>query len=297
MRRLVVAGVLVLGTVAGPSGSAAQVPDTVMGDTLLAYREVTAASQDSLVVFLRRHGQYRVLLSRSLLSIVVNPLKRGRPAFVAAVTPGQSAPYTILEIHPYATGAHNLTVTDLVPEDTVRFWLFADQQEELGFRERRDRLWGIGVLIGAGYHTGYRVRPIDPAPPGSSGDIEAGLLLGSSGVLSGLLGVTYQTRYAGAENVTWVFAEPRVRVYRAKTRGSPVDVDLAVRIGQGNSARTTNDPSLLGIGAVASRALDQRPGARGWRVALSLMYARLGNVAAGGDRAFLRAGLALSWLP
>lgn len=288
-------GLLLLGTLAAPSGTAAQVPDTVMGDTLLAYREVTALRQDSLVLVLRRHGQYRVLLSQPLMSVVANPLKRGRQAFAAQVTPGQFAPYTILEVHPYSTGEYNLTVTGFATTDTVRFWLWADRGEELRSRERRDRQWGIGLLVGAGYHTGYRVQSIDPAAAKSSPDFEAGLLFGSSGILSGLIGVTHQARYSGAGNVFWVFAEPRVRAYHAKRPGLPVDVDLAFRIARGHVE--VHDPSLLGIGAVVSRALNQRPGARGWRVGLSVMYARLGNVGASDDRTFLRGGLSLSWLP
>jgi hypothetical protein len=276
---------------------AAQVPDTVMGDTLLAQGATTGVDQPPLTVFLRRHGQYRVLLSEPLMSVRAVPRKGGRPAFAAEVTPGQFAPYTILELHPYSTGEHSLTLTGFASTGKVHYWLWADREEELRARKRGEREWGIGLMVGLGYHTGYLVGLTDPAPARSSTDLDVGVVLGSSGILSGVLGIEYQTRYPGVENVLFVFAEPRVRVYKVHPRGLPLDIDLAVRIGQGNSSRTTNDPSMLGAGLVASRALNRRPGARGWRVSLSAMYHRLANIENTDDRSFIRGSVALSWLP
>jgi hypothetical protein len=266
-----------------------------MGDTLLVYRELTALRQDTLVVFLRRHGQYRMLLSQSLLFARVTPLKRAREAFVAAVTPEQFAPRTILELHPYTTGPHLITVTGFASTETVRLWLWADRTEELRAQASRDRLWGIGLQVGIGYHTGYRVLDADPAPPDGSLDVETGLLFGSSGILSGLLGIAHQARYGGTDKMLWVFAEPRVRVVQAGQKRWPLDIDVILRVGRGSSGSET--PSLVGAGVFASKALDSRPGARGWRAGLTLMYARLGNAPADSDREFMRGGVTLSWLP
>lgn len=274
-----------------PAGAGAQVPDTTLGDTLLAYLEVQPHQRDSVIVSLRRHGQYRVLLSRSHLTASAIPLKRASPALLVNVTPQGPVSYTILEVYPYTTAPHVLFTA--ASGDTVRIWLWADRAEERRSAEARDREWGIGLLVGAGYHSGYRIRPADPTPAAASADFETGLLFGSSGRLSGLLGVTMQPRYSGAESVLWVFAEPRMRILRHR----PIGLDLALRIGQGAASNSANDPSLIGLGLALAYSLDDRPGARGWRAGLHLMYGWLGNVGESNDSKMLRAGVTLSWLP
>lgn len=233
-----------------PARAGAQVPDTTLGDTLLAYLEVQPDQRDSVIVSLRRHGQYRVLLSRPHFSASAIPLKRAPPALIADVTPQSPVSYTILELHPYATGPH--AVFTAASGDTVHIWLWADRAEERRSAEARDREWGIGLLVGAGYHSGYRIRPADPTPAAASADFETGLLFGSSGRLSGLLGVTMQPRYSGAESVLWAFAEPRLRLLRYSAMHRPTSLDLAFRIGQGAASGTADDPSLIGLGLALS---------------------------------------------
>jgi len=178
----------------------------------------------------------------------------------------------------------------------VWVWVWADTAREQAFRERRERQWGIGGAVAVGYHTGYRTRTSEPSPQ-SSGDFEAGLLLGSSGRLAFLAGVNYDGRYSGAGGVTSVFAEPRIRLFRWPLAARALSFEATGRIARGNSSRITVDPSLVGIGGLLAYQLDRQPGSRGWRLGLQLTQNWVSNVPDHSDLHFTRGALTLSWLP
>ncbi|HEY7682099.1 MAG TPA: hypothetical protein VH879_05615 [Gemmatimonadales bacterium] len=282
---------------ATPRATVAQRVQPTSGDTLLVREVFPGPGPDTVLITLRFHGEYSILVSPASARLSLHPIGKGRAAFVALVSTGAVDGSARFEVHPYVSGPHYLVVSPTVPTDTVEFSVWGNPLLEAANKAERERLWGIGVLVAAGYLSGYATQGSDRFPATGSADIEGGLLVGSSARLSGLLGAGYQARYSGSQPIVWVFIEPRVAVIETALAHHQFVTGIGLRLGQGNSARTAVDPSLLAPALYTTYALDSRPGARGWRIGGQLLYGRLGDLPTHRDRTFMRAAVSLSWLP
>ena len=147
------------------------------------------------------------------------------------------------------------------------------------------------------YHDGYHIRSDDTVPRSGSVAYEGGLIFGTSGRFSGVLGVGADPRDGQSRPVTWVFGEPRIRIYEWPRERRVVDLEVAGRIGQGNSGPRSVDPSELAAGLVVACHLDHAPGSRGLRAVLEILHGRFGNVGDFTGNQFTSLSVNLSWLP
>jgi len=273
----------------------AQVPDTTLGDTLLVATRFASPFSDTISLPLYRNGQYRVAVLPGDAQLRVRPVTGKADAFVARARLGSNGRSSVFEVSPIVTAMHRVTVSQVTPQDTVSIWIWADRPREAGLRERREREWGVGLLVAAGYHSGYRTHSSDPSAKGSA-DFLAGVLIGSSRRLSLLVGVFQDSRYAGSHSVTGVLAEPRVQLVRTRLGGRALVLEAVGRIAQGNSATITVDPSYYGLGPLLTYHLDSRPGSRGWRLEAQVTQNWVRNIPVSGQ-GFSRVAMGISWLP
>lgn len=275
----------------------AAAPDSVLGDTLLIDRPLTGVA-DSFRTRLVQGGQYRLALSPGTATLTATSAdKRLSSAFPARVREGSGAIPTIIELYPPRTADYVVRIQSAGGLASGRIQLWSDNKLAQSKQEQRDRAWGIGLGFVAGWHSGYYTGA-DDANGGQSGSaLEACILVGSSGPVSGCLGFARQELGSDANAISWFFIEPRVRVVSIHSLGRPLDVALSARFGQGNSERLGVDPSLFAPGLLFSYHLDDRPGARGWKVNFQALYAFLGNVETENNSSFAQLTLGLSWIP
>jgi hypothetical protein len=271
--------------------------DTTLGDTLMVKRAL-GGDADSFRVDLAKGGQYRLLLVPGSASLTaVSADKRASAAFAARVREGAGWSPSIIELYPPRNATYTVTVSAAGGLAGGSLELWSDRQLAEAKREARDREWGVGGSVAGGWHSGYYTGA-DDANGGQAGSvIEACLLVGNSGRASGCLGFTSQQMGSPDNGVTWFFLEPRLSVASFRVAGRPMDVLLSARIGQGNSARLAVDPSMIAPGGILSYHLDDRPGARGWRVNLEVLYALLGNTSTTLNTNFAQVTLGLAWIP
>ena len=272
-------------------------PDSVLGDTLLIDRPLTGVS-DSFRITLVQGGQYRVSLSPGAATLeAISADKRLSTAFPARVREGAGANPTIIELYPPRTADYVVRVRSAAGLVGGRIQVWSDRKLAESKQEQRDRAWGIGLGLAAGWHSGYYTGA-DDANGGQSGSaLETCILVGSSGPVSGCLGFTRQELGSDVNAISWFFIEPRVRLVSIHSLGRPLDVILSARLGQGSSERLGVDPSLIAPGLLLSYHLDDRPGARGWKATFQVLYAFLGNVDTPYNSDFAQLTLGLSWIP
>ncbi|HXG44337.1 MAG TPA: hypothetical protein VNJ71_06190 [Gemmatimonadales bacterium] len=75
-----------------------QMPDTTLGDTLLLAARRSGPSRDSLALFLRRKGQYRIALLPASTSLRVVPVSGKAEAFVVRAREGQGGRSSVFEV-------------------------------------------------------------------------------------------------------------------------------------------------------------------------------------------------------
>lgn len=272
-------------------------PDSALGDTLLVDRPLSGVV-DSFRITLIQGGQYRVTLSPGAAALTATSAdKRVSSAFPARVREGRGATPTIIELYPPRSADYVVRIEAVGGLDGGRIQVWSDRKLAQSKQEQRDRSWGIGLGFAAGWHSGYYTGA-DDANGGQSGSaLEGCLLVGSSGPVSGCLGFTRQELGSDANAISWFFIEARVREFSIRSFGRPLDVALSARFGQGNSERLSIDPSLFAPGLLFSYHLDDRPGARGWRLNFQALYAFLGNVDTENNTSFAQLTLGLSWIP
>lgn len=287
----------VIALAATPGTATAQVPDTTLGGTLLAQSLLTPPYLDTLQVPLQRRGLYWIAVWPPATGLHVVAIDAHRTvAYALRIREGAGTRPTIIEVHPRTTATHAILISPSQATDTIRISVYSDPKTEAQIQARRERVWGIGLAVAAGYHTGYRIQALEASAKAST-DEEGGLLFGSSGRLALLLGAGYDHRYAGAPAVTVVFAEPRLRLARWSLGTRAMTIEICVRAARGSASGVTLDPNYLAAGTLLTYHLDHRPGARGWVVSLELLQGQVGNIVYQGDPDFTRAAIGLSWLP
>jgi hypothetical protein len=291
-------GALMLGALAfGAQQSAAQVPSMQAippGDTLLVNQPLRGPV-DSFRLRLVKGGQYRVLLRPGGATLQAFTQDGRETAFAPRTREGIGATPTLVELYPPRTAEYLVIISTTTTVADPRIQLWSDLKLAAAHQEQRDRSWGIGLSIEGEVYSPYST--IDGYPEEGGTGIGGCLLIGSSGPLGACLGFDLQARSGEAGSLIWYYLEPRFRFLTAHAVGRPFDLLLTLRIGQGHQDRLGVDPSLLAPGVMLAYHLDDRPGARGWRLTLQVYGAMVGNTDLAQKPTFLSASLGLSWIP
>jgi hypothetical protein len=292
-----VAAVTFLRLALAASPGAAQVPvtpDTTLGDTILV-NQALQGPVDSFRIHLTKGGQYRVALWPANAR-VEGTLQGGRAtAFAPRIREGVGTHPTVIELYPPQTGEY-LLVTTLptgLSGGTMQLW--SDRKLASSRQEARDRTWGIGLGLTGEVYSAYSTVE-GYAEEGGTG-VGGCVLFGSSGPLSGCLGFDYQARSGETGSLTWFFIEPRFRVLTTHAFGHPMDLLASLRLGQGHQSRLSVDPNLIAPGVLLAYHLDDRPGARGWRLVFQVYGALVGNTTFAQKPTFASASLGVTWIP
>jgi hypothetical protein len=292
-----VAVVTFLRLVLAASPGAAQVPaspDTTLGDTLLVNQALQGPA-DSFRVRLTKGGQYRVALWPANARLE-GTLQGGRAtAFAPRIREGVGTHPTVIELYPPQTGEYLLVTTLPAGLSSGTMQLWSDRKLAKSRQEARDRTWGIGLGFMGEVYSAYRT--VEGYTEEGGTGVEGCLLFGSSGPLSGCLGFDYQARSGEAGSLTWFFIEPRLRVLTAHAFGHPMDLLASLRLGQGSQSLLSVYPSIIAPGLLLAYHLDDRPGARGWRLVFQMYGALVGNTALAQKPTFASASLGLTWIP
>jgi hypothetical protein len=252
---------------------------------------------DSAVVALRRRTVYRAELSGSD-SLVIAPLGHRWAPLIVSTGFGPDGVRSF-EVHPGTTGRYLMRVVGIRGDSGATLRIYGDRVETERLVLGRERNWNIGLGIGGGFHSGYRLDPTGGANPSGGGDLEGYLLIEGGFPVSVYLGVARQS-FPDAEFVeTWYFVEPRLRLLSRTLLGSSrTDLGVALRIAQGGEVGTREiSPSQLGLGFYVNQHLAADGRRRGWSVFGAYQHARLGNVPETERRDTDRIFLGLTWIP
>jgi hypothetical protein len=264
------------------------------GDTLLVNRSLHGPV-DTLRVRLEKGGQYRVVLWPANAQLQAVRADGRGSAFAVRAREGNGATSTLVELYPPQTTEYLVIVSSTPDVPNARLELWADRKLAAEHQEKRDRGWGIGLSVAGELYSGYSV--IEGYPDEGGTGIGGCLLVGNSGPFSACLGFDSQPRDGEAGTINWYFLEPRYRVLTAHALGRPFDLLVTFRLGQGHQALLSVDPSLLAPGVMLAYHLDDRPGARGWRLTLQVYTALIGNTELAQKPTYVAGALGLSWIP
>jgi hypothetical protein len=266
---------------------------------LLLEHRFLMGSTDSALVTLVKDGYYWMELTGSSVLPAVRPAGRGWEALVVPLDANGHDGATLFELHPAAGGLHAVTLS-LAPSDSAALLrLYSHEGEARNQRAMRDAEWGVGLALGAGWHSGYRLAPSTGAAPRGGSDLE-GLLLIESGRGLGIgLGIARQSLPDAGHAVTWYFLEPRVRLLSRKALGtSMTDVWVLARVGQARSTPAPSiDPSLLGAGLQVRQYLSGAERRRGWSLVAGYFHGRVGGIPEEALRSMDRLSAGLTWVP
>ncbi len=272
----------------------APAPKTPPGDTLLATRSLRGPA-DTLEVRLEKGGQYRVMLWPASAQLQAVTPDGHATAFAARTREGTGGNPTLVELYPPQSADYLVIITSTPGTPNAHVELWADRKLAAAHQEERDRAWGIGLSVAGEIYSAFST--IDGYPEEGGTGIGGCLLVGSSGPFSACLGFDTQARSGEAGSLTWYFLEPRYRFLTTDALGRPFDLLVTLRIGQGHQELLGVDPSLLAPGIMLAYHLDDRPGARGWRVTVQVYGALIGNTDQAQKPTFVSGALGLSWIP
>jgi hypothetical protein len=291
MRRVWPAGVLALAL--GVAPLAAQ--DAAVGPTVIE-RRFESGLPDSVLIKLRDGVVY--------WAEVVGP---GAPLFravhryhgVALVVPHEDRNSRRFEVHPGATDTYIVTIEGRAPEMPSTLRLVLDEPATRRRAEERERDLAVGLLLGAGAHTGYRLDPTGGLDPRGGGDFEACVMVQPGGPVDACLGVGREDFPDADFSVTWIFVEPRLRILsRPLLGGSLTDLTAAFRLSQAPEAGPRAlTPILLSLGLYVTQHLTGDGRRRGWSLYTAWHHGRLGNVPETEMRNVDRITAGLLWVP
>jgi len=264
------------------------------GDTVLVNQPLRGPV-DSIRIHLVKGGQYRVLLRPTGTRLLAFTADGRDTAFAPRIREGSGTAPTLIELYPPKSSDYVILVSTrgIVADPRIQIW--SDRTLSTAHKEARERDWGIGLGVMGEVYSAF--SDIDGYPPEGGMGFGGCLLIGSSGPVSGCLGFDNQPRSGEAGSLTWYFIEPRYRSATAHAFGRPFDLLLTLRIGQGHQARLGVDPSMLAPGVLLAYHLDDRPGARGFRLVLQVYGAFLGNTDLPEKPTYLSGSIGLNWIP
>lgn len=282
-----------------PASVVAQGAPSVLDSTqVLLLEHEFVGPMDTILVTLERRVVYRVETTGS----------QGMPTFLSArgsrwpalVVPEDDRAANGLrrfEVHAGTTGPHVVSWSGAAADGAATLRLYRDHAETRRMSEAHDRGFAVGLLMGGGFHTAYRLDPLDPGHPG--GDVESCVLAESGQWFSACIGMGRQALPRAGFSVTWFFLEPRARLASGRLVGSSrTDLSAALRLGQASeSGPRHQSPSLVAVGLYVTQHLAAQDRRRGWRLYTAWHYGRLGNVPEEELRSSNRFTAGLMWVP
>lgn len=253
---------------------------------------------DTAVVTLDRRVVYWAEVSGGQEAPAFQPVRGSRwPALVVPVGEQTADGIRGFEVHPSSTGAHVVSLPDVAPGTPATLRLYRNQAETDRLAAAHDRDFAVGLLLGGGFHTAYRLDPVDPGHPG--GDVEGCLLAETGGRFGACLGIGRQMLPHAGYALTWFFIEPRARLASGSVIGSSrTDLGAALRLAQASESGPRNEsPSLIAFALYITQHLAAEERRRGWRLYSAWHYGRLGNVAETEHRSTHRFTAGLMWVP
>ena len=244
-------------------------------------------------VVLERRVVYWVELSEPAM-----PAFRRRDGSTVAFVSPMPGSSTSFEVFPRHSGTHVLTLTGHASGGSITARIYRDAAETERIAARRDRSLAVGVQVGAGAHTGYRLDPTGGADPSGGHDFEACLLAESGLPLGACIGLARQAFPDHGYTVTWLFLEPRVRVFaREWWGGRRIEIGGSVRFSAAFEVGPREyEPVQAALGVYVSQRLSAG-GRRGLSIVGAFQFARLGGTV---ETEFLdsqRLTLGVAWLP
>ena len=139
------------------------------------------------------------------------------------------------------SGPYVVRLAGLPPGAGAIVRLFGDSVTTRRASRRHDEGLAVGIALGAGAHSGYRLDPTGGEPPGGGGDVEGCVVAQSGTWFSACLGLARQRFPDADRTVTWYFIEPRVTLWSGSLAGSArTEVGVSLRIAQGGETRPRN---------------------------------------------------------
>lgn len=231
---------------------------------------------DSLVVELRDRVVY--------WAEVIGP---GTPSFrpvhryhgLPLIVPHEDRESRRFEIHPGASDRYVVTLAGLSPGTFATLRLVLDEPATQRMAEQHERDLAVGLMIGAGRHSAYRIDPTGGFDPRGGSDFEACMMVRTGGPIDGCLGVGRQTFPDADYDVTWLFVEPRVRLVSAHLfGGSLTDLTAGFRVAQApETGPRSLDPVQLALGVYVTQHLSGDGRRRDWSIYTAWHHGRLGN--------------------
>jgi hypothetical protein len=268
------------------------------GAVLILQHDFVGGAPDSVAVTLRKTGYYRAELAGAAGTLLVRPSSGARwEALVVPVRMEDRA--GIFEVHPGRSGTYWVQVAHLMEGRTATLRLYSDEPAARRIAVERERSWGIGLGLAAGFHTGYRLDPTGGLNPSGGGDVEGCILIETSSGLGGCLGIARQSLPDARVAVTWYFVEPRVRLLSRPLFGSSrTDLGLTLRIAQGSQIGSREiSPTQVAGGIYLTQHLSPHGRSRGWSIYVAYHHGRLGNVPETEFRDTDRLAGGLTWVP
>ncbi len=231
---------------------------------------------DSLVVELRDRVVY--------WAEVIGP---GTPSFrpvhryhgLPLIVPHEDRESRRFEIHPGASDRYVVTLAGLSPGTFATLRLVLDEPATQRMAEQHEQDLAVGLMIGAGRHSAYRIDPTGGFDPRGGSDFEACMMVRTGGPIDGCLGVGRQTFPDADYDVTWLFVEPRVRLVSAHLfGGSLTDLTAGFRVAQApETGPRSLDPVQLALGVYVTQHLSGDGRRRDWSIYTAWHHGRLGN--------------------
>jgi hypothetical protein len=227
------------------------------------------------------------------------PAQRYQPAALLVAAPGRDrAGETWFELNPGESGPHYVRLTGLAEGSAVTLRVYRDDVRTAQDDEARDHDFAVGLSLGGGIHSGYRLDPTEGLARSGSA-IEGCLVADTGHWFSACLGGGRETLPGTDLSVTWLFLEPRARLlHTGAFGGRRFDLGAAVRVGQATQVgRRGISPSLLAAGLYAEQHLTSNMRQHGLSVYTAWQHGRLGNVPETEDRDTDRFTAGLTWIP
>lgn len=195
------------------------------------------------------------------------------------VVPHEDRESRRFEIHPGASDSYVVTLEGLLPGTPATLRIVLDEPATQRMAEQRERDLALGLMVGAGRHSAYRIDPTGGLDPRGGSDFEACIMVRTGSPIDGCLGVGRQTFPDADYDVTWLFVEPRVRLVSAHLfGGSLTDLTAAFRLAQApETGPRTLDPVQLAFGVYVTQHLSGDGRRRDWSIYTAWHHGRLGN--------------------